>query len=363
MILLTGTHTTSVPFEVITLTPSVFNTRQEASNHVRDHFSRVLKEAGACTQECLGEGWEMGLNFTSNEVNGGVTYRVYAERTGGLITYHLRADILHIVYREDNITVIDGQVNVLNPKSSQQVVGPDTLYWNVSPHRAVQIALSMALVSGYAVARISTGAETPKTYEEISAIVPEDDPITPMIIVYSMLKADNQYAFFHIQDGSLFLYSKQQGFLSVGENVQGFEDGAMCDPDRLYVFSPMYRDIPSTIDGAVQMFRGMFKAGPIVRINPNTSQIIDQNDNQVEGVTEMLDSERQFRQLLSEAFTPGLHWRDRVMRMVTLLDIDQNEVDTTSFTLMRIVAKYKLLKGANVIFSMFPCSVPDAQSP
>ena len=361
MILLTGTSTSSVPFEVTVLTPKVFENRQDASNYVRDQFTHILKDKDACTNECLTDGWETGVTLKSNETNGSIIYKVYAKREQGVITYHIKSDTTHTVYRVDTLNSSSNQISILNPKSASEVIGPDTLYWNVTPNRAVMIALSMALVSGYATAKVSTGAEIPKTYKEISDIVPEDDPVTTMIIVYTMLKANNKYALFHIQDGSLFLYA-DEGFIGLDETVEGFEDGAMCDPNRLYIFSPMYRDIPATIDESVEMFRGKFKVGPIVRVDTATGQVIN-SDETGENIVEISESERHFRNLLSQAFSPGLQWREGVSRMINLLEIDTSEVDNTTYTLMKIVAKYKLLRGANNIFSQFPCSTPNATSP
>lgn len=331
MILLTGTSTSVVPFEVHVLPPKVFSDRKEVSEYVDEQFTQVLKEKEACTDGCLPPGWETGTTLTSKESAGGITYHVYVEKEQGVVTYHLKSDTIHVVYRLDHISVSENKVTMDALKTVPRVSGPDTLYWNITPHPAVRIALMMSLISGYAASKVDAGAELPKTYEEVANVVPEDDPVTTMLIVYAMLRANDKYALFHVQDGSLFLYS-DQGFIGVDEVVQGLEDGQLCDPDKLYAFSSMYKDIPSTVDGAIEMFSDKLKV------------------------------ETQFRSLMAEAFSPGVAWKNKVDEMMNLIDTS-NDRDTISYTLMRIVAKHKLLKGASMIFSQLPCSIPNEQSP
>jgi len=332
MILLTGTYTTSIPFEVSIFAPKMFDTRQDASNHIRDHFISVLREKAACTTLCLSDGWEVGVT-----IDGDVPYKVYAERMQGVISYHMKSETLHIVYRTDELDASNHHMTILSPRSTSDVIGPDTLYWNDTPSKEVTIALSMSLVSGYANSKIRT--TMPKSYKDVSDIIPDADPVTTMIIVYAMLRTNDKYALFHVQDGSLYLYA-EEGFIGLDEVVQGFEDGAICDPEELYAFSPMYRDVPSSTDATIEMYRGKFK-------------VSDTKES----------TEEQFRDLLTNAFSPGLQWKERVTQMVTHLDIDQADAESVTYTLMRVVAKHKLLRGANVIFSQLPCSVPNARSP
>lgn len=327
MILLTGTSSTVAPFETVVLQPKVFHTRQDVYTYVHGQFSSTLQKRGACTGDCLTAGWDVGMTFQSGTSNGDVKYRVYSEKDNGAVTYHLRSDILHIVYRSDDIIGDNISIPVHTTNSS-------TLYWNTSSHPGLDIALAMAVVSGYVIG--STTKLSTLSYDELASIVPDDDPVTMMMLVYTMLRANDKYALFHVQDGTLYLYA-DRGFLSADDTVEGFENGIITDPEGLYKFSTMYRDIPSSIDGTVEMYRGMFKPGT--------------------------DIENQFRHLLSQALLPGVQWKDKVSEIVQLLDVPNGDTNTVSYTLMSIIAKYKLLKGTNLIFTMLPSSLPNRESP
>lgn len=116
------------------------------------------------------------------------------------------------------------------------------LYWSLNNHPIVESALSMVSIYGY--------TTIPQTYEDLISMMPESDEVTPLIIMYAMLRSDDRYAYFHIQDGSLYLYTRD-GFSGIDVDQTGFDDGLVCDAEIIYQFSPLYQDIPSMIDTSV----------------------------------------------------------------------------------------------------------------
>lgn len=319
MILVTGTSVTQAPFEVSTIEPKTFPSRDGATEYIKGRFQEILIEKKACTNDCIPSSWELGADVGE--------YKIYAEKTDAL-TYHLRSDTYHIVYRLDILSISSGEIKVHKGK------GSGTLFWAYSSDAATQTGLRMALVSGYSVGRVSPGIELPKTYEQIISLVPEGDAVTPMIITYTMLRANGKYAIFTVQDGYLYLFT-DEGFISLDRQISDFEDGSVCEPDKLYVFSPIYKDIPSTVDDTILMFKPKIKEG----------------------------KENDFRLILQQSMLPGLNWRDKVSSMVELLNIPQGDVDNATYTLMRIVGKSKLIKGATLIFQQYPCPEPTAKTP
>lgn len=201
------------------------------------------------------------------------------------------------------------------------------LYWSTSSSQGISIALSMASISAYSISGIAE--RIPYTYEELNSIIPDNDMITPLIITYAMLKTDDKYAFFHVEDGSLILYAKEYGYILISEYIDKFEDGLLCDPERIYMFSPMYRDIPSTLEDIQEMFQ------PYIDIS------VYYND----------------------ALHGGLHWKDNVEKMLSLMNIESNELDYVRDILMKSIAKNKLIRLTTQIFKMYPCSIPDKESP
>lgn len=337
LFLVAGASTTQLPFETIIFEPKTFNTRNEAVQYIKDRFQNVLTEKKVCKEECIPSTWELGATMGD--------YRIYAEKSNAL-TYHLQSPSQHDIYRLDvlsihkkgtsaenkSIPVSDIEVKIHKGYPSGQ--SPTPLFWAYSSDPVIQTALKMALVSGYSVGRINSGSEVPKTYEQITSTIPEDDGVTSMVITYTMLRSNGKYVVFTVQDGYLYLFS-EDGFISLNYRVPDFKDGTICDGNTLYTFSPIYRDIPSSVEEAVTMFKPKIKEG----------------------------KEKEFQDLMNSAMQPGLNWRDKVTSIVQLLNIPQTDMDNTIYTLMRIIGKYKLLKGINLIFSKYPCLADDARTP
>lgn len=85
-----------------------------------------------------------------------------------------------------------------------------------------------------------------------------NDLVTPLIHSYSEMNADGYNASFHVEDGYLHLLS-DVGFMTVPIQVSEFESGVVYDLYSLYAFSPLYRDMPSTLDGIYDMFEPVIK--------------------------------------------------------------------------------------------------------
>lgn len=94
------------------------------------------------------------------------------------------------------------------------------LYWSYSNDPLVQLSLSMTSC-------------TCMSYDDVIDAIPSTDPITILIIMYTMLRVDGRIAYFYVHEGTLFLYT-DMGFVGIDLDIDGVDDDIVDDPSIMY---------------------------------------------------------------------------------------------------------------------------------
>lgn len=102
-----------------------------------------------------------------------------------------------------------------------QHIDEHPLYWRYSDHPLVRLALSMV-------------PEAPSTsYIDVARSIHPYDPITMLIIMYTMLRVDGKVAYFYVHEGTLYLYT-DMGFVGVDIGMEDVDDDVVDDADVMY---------------------------------------------------------------------------------------------------------------------------------
>jgi len=264
-------------------------------NTMKDTSKYVEEQFHILSGIIIPDGWEMSVQVGD--------YKIYAERINGIVTYHAISEKIHIEYRVD---IIDKNNTIIPGKREKP------FYWNISDNPLIKIALSLSLITGYVYG--NTVGNLPTTYEDVDILIPEDDIVTLFLIMYTMMRVDGKNAVLYVQDGYLYLYG-DQGFIGTDISLDGIDNDSICNPAILYQYSKYYRDIPSTINELIIQYN-----------------IKDTDD---------------FRRDMDNILQPGIRWKEQANIIANRYGID-NDV------LNKMIGKYKLLKGSNMILSQYP---------
>lgn len=205
-------------------------------------------------------------------------------------------------------------------------MGDRALYWNVSDSKRTRMALQMVSISAYAA---GTSISLPESYEDMVYALPEYDMVTPFVVQYVMLRENGMDATLSVENGSLTLTSGDSFIsLNTGSDI---DDGPVCDSSNLYQFSPLYRDIPDTVDSITEMF------SPIIR------------------------DKESFMNIISEAVRPrpvseGLNWGNYISSAMGVIEPGSVDSQSVYSSLMLSVGKYKLNRLSDILLSEYLCT-------
>lgn len=109
-----------------------------------------------------------------------------------------------------------------------------------SDHLIKEMAMVSALAEGLCVGTV------PKTYHELQDIVPDEDPITPMVAIFSSLVENGKNVEFIVYDSFLNLVS-EDGSITLDQELD-IQDGPIDDLSNIHLFAPLYKDVPDSIE-------------------------------------------------------------------------------------------------------------------
>lgn len=200
------------------------------------------------------------------------------------------------------------------------------LYWSNQQDKYTNLALSMLSITGYAQNLISSARFNRDfiNWTNASRLDTDFDPITMMIVMYTMLRENREYAHFRVQDGSFYLLSNF-GFYSPATQLD-VETQDVCESSIHYQFSPLYHDIPSDIPTI------LFQLEPDIINTQKFTLILEQA-------------------LMSD------EWKKYIPRLMEVMDVDQEERESMYDMLNRIIAKTKLQHILDIIMDAFPCII------
>lgn len=164
----------------------------------------------------------------------------------------------------------------------------------------------------------------PSSYEEAVRREHPDDPISLMLIMFTMLRADNKRATFTIDDYSLYLVA-DNGFYSPAPilPVLPQED---CEFTYLYMFSDAYRDLPTDLETT------------IIQLSPQIMNIDI------------------FSQVFNRILSGTGGWKQYLPELLSVMSVDPEEELSMISTLNRIIAKIKIQELTQSIFDEVGCS-------
>lgn len=194
-------------------------------------------------------------------------------------------------------------------------------YWSSS--------LNPLILDTFQLAYISAQVDKPNlydySYQGISSLIPEDDPVSLMVIMYTMLRMDNHMATFIIDSDYLYLMT-EKGYITLNSHLSNMIDDPACDAETLYVFSPRYKDIPGTVESITTMF---------------SSYILNEN---------------QFRLIISKAIdNQSWDYIPSIMNILQLSNILTDDLGPILQKLRLSIIKCRLLQKTRKILEMYPC--------
>lgn len=167
------------------------------------------------------------------------------------------------------------------------------------------------------------------TMSDLEEAIGQNDPITRLVVLYGMIRANGSKATFLIEDSTLYLISDQEFFTMEMRAISTDIDN-ICNAEVLYAFSPLYGGISGTIDGIVDMFSSYTYDNALFR--DRLISAINRVDN-----TNTISYERDIKPVVDT-----LH-----------INTPNTEKDLST-----AIVKHKLLNITNHILQTYPCN-PD----
>lgn len=197
----------------------------------------------------------------------------------------------------------------------------DVYCWYNIGSKFVQLSILLIFITACIFGvQMNTKITTPSDME---SMVYEEDPVSPMLVYYTMLRSVGKEAHFEVRDKGLHLIS-DDGIYSLYVD-RHMNDGFICDPYTLYQFSDLYMDLPYTPELILNMF------GPRIRDEDLFLTYLDTISN--------MDN-----------------FRDRIDKLVDLIDHAKDEYNSLSSLMLKIIGKIKVINIANQIFDKFTCT-------